>query len=178
MPPWSLPRLFRNDCMLLWKKIVKITYFILSLLICRIKTLCYLKTEDSCGNLCDKRLSCGEHFCREGRYYIKLNHSIVCHRGDCKPCDIKFNVFCFCGRETQERDSKKKYSCGRPCTKFYIYLILFLGNRMQTCLHVCRSMCHDGPCSNCKEKCNKVFSCGHHCERSTLYITILISSLS
>ena len=41
----------------------------------------------SCGNICDKRLSCGNHSCAN-----------VCHPGPCTPCAERETVKCYCGK--------------------------------------------------------------------------------
>ena len=41
----------------------------------------------SCGNTCDKKLSCGKHSCMS-----------VCHPGPCTPCAERELVKCYCGK--------------------------------------------------------------------------------
>lgn len=41
----------------------------------------------SCGNVCDKKLFCGKHFCTN-----------VCHSRSCTPCAEREVVKCYCGK--------------------------------------------------------------------------------
>lgn len=49
----------------------------------------------SCGNICDKKLSCGKHSCTD-----------VCHSESCKPCVVREVVKCYCGK------AETDVSCG------------------------------------------------------------------
>ncbi|KAI0064980.1 hypothetical protein BV25DRAFT_1799680 [Artomyces pyxidatus] len=45
----------------------------------------------SCGELCGKMLSCGNHACAD-----------ICHEGDCTPCQVREIARCWCGKEEKE----------------------------------------------------------------------------
>jgi transcriptional repressor NF-X1 len=49
------------------------------------------RAEMSCGETCNRKLSCGNHTC-----------SKVCHPGDCGPCEVKVASKCWCGKEERE----------------------------------------------------------------------------
>ena len=51
--------------------------------------------ELSCGQVCGRRLGCGNHTCQD-----------ICHTGKCSPCQIREKARCYCGKEERE------LSCG------------------------------------------------------------------
>ena len=88
----------------------------------------------SCGGICGKPLSCGNHFCQE-----------VCHPGPCRPCAVQAEMTCYCGKRTELRPCSDRsrdpqgFSCGAVCDR-----TLACGN------HRCQSVCHPGPCRPCQ----------------------------
>ncbi|CAK7214881.1 FKBP12-associated protein [Sporothrix bragantina] len=44
-----------------------------------------------CGKPCNRKLDCGEHFCKA-----------PCHAGDCAPCIVPVSSRCFCGKQQQD----------------------------------------------------------------------------
>ena len=91
----------------------------------------------SCGTVCGKLLSCGNHNC-----------DLVCHSGDCGECKLSPSVVksCFCGEQEitpEERSSclDPIPSCGSICAKELV------------CGHKCPAICHPGPdCPPCPQQ--------------------------
>ena len=76
----------------------------------------------SCGELCEKTLSCQLHKCEK-----------TCHEGDCPPCPKKQVSSCHCGKKEEERNCGEEYSCAAVC------------NRLLNCeVHRCPKVCHEG----------------------------------
>eukprot|EP01083_Nonionella_stella_P094498 265140_1 len=116
-----------------------------------------------CTQLCDKLLKCGNHRCES-----------TCHHGECKPCDIKTEQECFCGKNktlkacgtgvqltikvVDDEEEKEmivfKYSCHKKCDKD-----LSCGN------HRCTLTCHNGSCSVCPRRIEEPTRCS--CSKST-----------
>ena len=102
---------------------------------------------NSCGKLCGRKLNklC-DHFCE-----------LVCHSGNCPPCD-KTRVFtCYCDKTATEFRcseilSKNALSCGQKCQK-----------SLNCGTHKCELLCHDGKCSPCQV--TEETTC--HCEKVT-----------
>ena len=115
-----------------------------------------------CDSVCNKRLSCGLHFCKQ-----------KCHPGDCQSCEVTFEQTCFCGRsgltalpcnaaptsqpetEMSEMEFKEHslhnratYSCGAIC-----------GNKLGCDSHTCKLPCHFGNCEDCELLPEKVSHC-------------------
>lgn len=63
-------------------------------------------TKYSCGELCERILSCGNHKC-----------SKVCHDGDCEPCKLAPEriTFCPCGQTKLEEGSRNSCLDSIPC---------------------------------------------------------------
>jgi len=92
----------------------------------------------TCGELCNKPLSCGKHFCEE-----------VCHGGPCKKCEVTSEVYCFCGKNSEIREcGDEDFSCKDVCGK-----TLDCGN------HKCKAVCHSGPCAECPYTPEKMTTC-------------------
>lgn len=83
--------------------------------------VCGDMNKRTCGNKCEKKLSCGSHFCEK-----------PCHDGDCPPCPkIAMNT-CHCGKTDEERPCGQTFSCGGIC------------NRFLNCeVHRCVKLCHE-----------------------------------
>ncbi|KAI3630366.1 hypothetical protein MIR68_011801 [Amoeboaphelidium protococcarum] len=71
-----------------------------------------LLEQKSCGQQCDKMLSCGKHKCQKS-----------CHAGNCGPCSVTYNVKCYCGQSAKDvlcvsgglGQQLLPYQCGRTC---------------------------------------------------------------
>ncbi|KAL6545604.1 NF-X1-type zinc finger protein nfxl1 [Orobanche gracilis] len=130
-----------------------------------------VKGEDgvfSCGLICENRLDCDNHDCRE-----------TCHPGACGECELLPGRIqtCCCGKMALNED---RYSCLDPiptCSE--------ICGKILTCgLHSCENVCHSGVCSPClvlvTQKCrcgstsrtvecyktineNEKFTCDRHC---------------
>ncbi|XP_026813694.1 protein shuttle craft-like isoform X1 [Rhopalosiphum maidis] len=134
----------------------------------------------SCGNLCEKKLSCENHLCQK-----------ICHVGQCDPCIALSVNRCPCGKRlltenelgTRTLCTQPIPTCDLPCGK-----PLECGPPENP--HLCEQKCHEGPCVRCelktkyvckcgsrskeikcnsvtseltcKKKCNKMMSCGKH----------------
>jgi len=108
-----------------------------------------LSTPHSCSNSCSRHRACG-HPC-----------PLPCHPGPCPPCRITRQLPCHCGKQTismrcsHALASKSpsmpvvNLSCERQCQKR-----LSCGN------HVCKEICHGGPCTPCAVKQTARCWCG------------------
>ncbi|XP_060521136.1 NF-X1-type zinc finger protein NFXL1 [Cylas formicarius] len=93
----------------------------------------------SCGNRCDKTLSCGKHNCPE-----------LCHPGECKPCSKKSIQKCMCQSQQKLRDcASPVWQCDKICGK-----LLDCGN------HRCQEVCHGGVCESCALSKPRTCPCG------------------
>ncbi|EDQ88887.1 uncharacterized protein MONBRDRAFT_37362 [Monosiga brevicollis MX1] len=96
-------------------------------------------TPHSCGEACDRLLSCGQHRCL-----------MLCHPGKCLKCPrLLPDTPCFCGRQrTSRRCGNVAYSCGERC-----------GQKLP-CGHACELTCHEGPCPPCPRRSQRACRCG------------------
>lgn len=93
---------------------------------------CVSKMSDlKCDQICNKPLGCGKHFCEK-----------TCHYGECDPCEVIYDVKCFCGKETRtDLICSKKielFSCEQKCSKM-----------LSCAFHTCIDPCHPGGCGQC-----------------------------
>ncbi|XP_015070225.1 NF-X1-type zinc finger protein NFXL1 [Solanum pennellii] len=107
------------------------------------------KSVLTCGQQCGKLLDCGRHRCEQ-----------TCHVGSCGHCQIVVDAYCFCKKKTEsllcgdmgvKGDIKMEdgvFSCNSVCGKK-----LSCGN------HICRELCHPGPCGDCALLPSKVKAC-------------------
>ncbi|KAK6795671.1 hypothetical protein RDI58_009126 [Solanum bulbocastanum] len=107
------------------------------------------KSVLTCGQQCGKLLDCGRHRCEQ-----------TCHVGPCGHCQIVVDAYCFCKKKTEsvlcgdmgvKGDIKMEdgvFSCNSVCGKK-----LSCGN------HICRELCHPGPCGDCALLPSKVKAC-------------------
>lgn len=107
------------------------------------------KDAQSCGQQCDRPLSCGRHECQQ-----------TCHEGACEPCGVVFEARCFCGQREESLQCWQVeppgiidleggvYSCEMQCPK-----MLPCGN------HMCRNKCHPGACGDCELSPSVVRTC-------------------
>eukprot|EP00708_Paratrimastix_pyriformis_P002001 GAFH01000739.1.p1 GENE.GAFH01000739.1~~GAFH01000739.1.p1 ORF type:complete len:944 (-),score=111.94 GAFH01000739.1:798-3548(-) len=94
----------------------------------------------SCGQRCDKLLSCGQHRCQT-----------PCHPGPCKACEHREEAICFCGQTRREMPcgtALTGFGCGSPCPK-----LMSCGN------HPCPRLCHEGPCPVCPTDVTVIATC-------------------
>ncbi|KAK8792799.1 hypothetical protein WA158_004963 [Blastocystis sp. Blastoise] len=100
----------------------------------------------SCGEICNKPLSCGHHQCQ-----------FICHSGECPPCPLLPPRKCFCGKKIFDIPCNiPTPSCGQICGK-----ILSCGVPS----HTCSFTCHNGECAPCTEMVTVRCRCGR-CEGS------------
>eukprot|EP00002_Diphylleia_rotans_P007576 TRINITY_DN1720_c0_g1_i1.p1 TRINITY_DN1720_c0_g1~~TRINITY_DN1720_c0_g1_i1.p1 ORF type:complete len:1501 (+),score=227.76 TRINITY_DN1720_c0_g1_i1:207-4709(+) len=103
------------------------------------KTLQCASPPFSCGQTCDRVLSCGVHKC-----------SLACHEGPCPPCGHKMMRVCLCGKvEAIAACSKEVMRCDKKC-----------GRRLPCGNHVCQEVCHKGQCSPCPLTGPRICPCG------------------
>ncbi|KAI0711295.1 hypothetical protein C8Q76DRAFT_623360 [Earliella scabrosa] len=92
--------------------------------------------ELSCGELCGRKLGCGNHVCQD-----------VCHPGKCSPCPIREKARCYCGKEERE------LGCGEGDTKECAVL-----QNESLDQWIGRFAC--------EKTCERPFDCGiHHCKK-------------
>ena len=101
----------------------------------------------ACQSKCDKMLNCSLHEC-----------GVVCHMGECAPCNIDVEQRCYshsetrtvkCGsKEFNESADKSFYKCETKCNR-----VLECGN------HNCSESCHEGPCKPCSLLPSKLNKC-------------------
>lgn len=93
----------------------------------------------SCGNKCNKLLSCKSHKCES-----------ICHENDCPPCSFTSIQPCLCGAEKTKRPcNDTKWQCNRVCNKLY------------GCgFHKCEKVCHAGECGLCPNSGLRSCPCG------------------
>ncbi|KAI0711152.1 hypothetical protein C8T65DRAFT_776732 [Cerioporus squamosus] len=99
--------------------------------------------ELSCGELCGRMLSCGNHTCQD-----------VCHPGKCSPCPIREKARCYCGKEEKELGCGEgepkachdqwvgRFACEKTCERPF-----------DCGIHHCKKSCHppsvtSPPCPN------------------------------
>ncbi|KAK8455231.1 hypothetical protein SEVIR_4G111000v4 [Setaria viridis] len=113
-------------------------------------------TPVTCGRPCERMLPCRRHRCEK-----------VCHTGPCGDCAVVISARCFCGKKNEAllcgdmvvkgklSEEDGVFSCSEPC------------GRMLTCgNHVCKDMCHPGPCGECELMPGKITTC--HCGKTRL----------
>ncbi|GBF94871.1 hypothetical protein Rsub_08114 [Raphidocelis subcapitata] len=92
----------------------------------------------SCSAVCGKPLECG-HAC-----------PLVCHEGDCAPCELVGSFRCQCGAEAKQAPcAQRAWQCGRVC-----------GAPLSCGRHACGRACHAGPCGGCALEGRRVCPCG------------------
>ena len=98
----------------------------------------------TCGDTCDKLLTCGEHRCLER-----------CHAAPCPAaCRAPVPKTCSCGR------LEKTVPCCEPLR------CEFRCRRTRNCgRHVCRARCCDGDCPPCSEvRARSIFALDRWCQ--------------
>ncbi|KAG6549717.1 hypothetical protein Mapa_008697 [Marchantia paleacea] len=104
----------------------------------------------SCGGRCSKILSCGNHECQE-----------KCHPGPCGECEVSPAMLqtCPCGKKKLQelvgtgrpriKCTDPVPTCGQGCCKV-----------LPCKVHVCRDLCHSGPCPPCRVPVEQKCRCG------------------
>ncbi|XP_064481964.1 NF-X1-type zinc finger protein NFXL1-like [Ornithodoros turicata] len=93
----------------------------------------------SCGNVCKKRLSCGQHSCEQ-----------ICHGGECQPCSKESRQKCSCGSSVQLRPcASPRWQCNKVC-----------GRPLSCGHHSCEVICHSGSCGSCPKAGARSCPCG------------------
>ncbi|RNA28661.1 NF-X1-type zinc finger NFXL1 [Brachionus plicatilis] len=94
----------------------------------------------TCGDTCDKNLSCNIHKCANR-----------CHYGPCEQCRQLVTKKCRCGSKEKLLPCHMEFTCELKCS------------RLKNCgKHKCNKKCCDGNCSSCEQICNKMLSCKNH----------------
>ncbi len=145
----------------------------------------------SCGEVCGKKLGCGEHACQS-----------PCHAGECAPCAVEKIQKCYCGAsatpmrcgegtpETStslggnnswqgfwscDRACERKFdcnvhTCSRSCHPLSAESAICPRSPAQVTTCPCgrepitdRASCED-PIPTCGRTCDKLLPCGHQCE--------------
>ncbi|XP_068158550.1 NF-X1-type zinc finger protein NFXL1 isoform X2 [Drosophila tropicalis] len=107
---------------------------------------------DTCGDTCQKILSCGQHTCTQR-----------CHRGPCNSCLVTTRKKCRCGLHEKELPCSKEFTCDTKC------------KQVRDCgKHACNRKCCGDQCLPCEKICGKPLSCNKHkcqsvCHRGPCY---------
>nr|CAB3467686.1 unnamed protein product [Digitaria exilis] len=113
-------------------------------------------TPVTCGRPCERMLPCKRHRCEK-----------VCHTGPCGDCSVLISARCFCGKKNETllcgdmvvkgklSEDDGVFSCSELC-----------GHTLSCGNHVCKDMCHPGPCGECELMPGKVTTC--HCGKTRL----------
>ncbi|KAK9460397.1 uncharacterized protein V1516DRAFT_676525 [Lipomyces oligophaga] len=104
-----------------------------------------------CNNVCGRAFDCGKHFCEQ-----------ECHSQDLEftHCSMSPDVVltCPCGKHSiEEILGHQRNDCTDPiptCTDVCLKTL--------PCGHVCKRLCHSGPCGSCLEKVTVPCVCGHN----------------
>ncbi|XP_020090548.1 NF-X1-type zinc finger protein NFXL1 [Ananas comosus] len=114
------------------------------------------KTPLTCGQRCNRPLSCARHLCDK-----------MCHTGECGPCQVVIAASCFCKKKIEAvlcgdmavkgelDDTEGVFSCDAVCGR-----ALSCGN------HTCPEKCHPGTCGECNLLPQKITTC--HCGKTRL----------
>ncbi|KAH8315852.1 hypothetical protein KR067_011340 [Drosophila pandora] len=98
------------------------------------------EAEETCGDTCQKLLSCGQHTCTQR-----------CHRGPCISCPVRTKKKCRCGLHEKELPCSKEFTCETKC------------KQMRDCgKHACNRKCCGDQCPPCEKICGKQLSCNKH----------------
>ncbi|KAH8296583.1 hypothetical protein KR054_008304 [Drosophila jambulina] len=98
------------------------------------------EAEETCGDTCQKLLSCGQHTCTQR-----------CHRGPCISCPVRTKKKCRCGLHEKELPCSKEFTCETKC------------KQIRDCgKHACNRKCCGDQCPPCEKICGKQLSCNKH----------------
>nr|XP_009857509.1 zinc finger protein isoform X1 [Ciona intestinalis] len=94
----------------------------------------------SCGEKCNKLLSCKRHRCLR-----------TCHSGECDTCGQISEKSCICGKKSGMKPcAEPLWSCGEVC-----------GKQLACGFHHCEKVCHkDGECGDCPRAGVRTCPCG------------------
>ncbi|XP_055372263.1 protein shuttle craft [Condylostylus longicornis] len=108
------------------------------------------KKTYSCGKLCGKDLTCGNHKCKD-----------ICHKGDCRPCKMipELITSCPCGKMAIAKDERKSCLDPIPVCTGICGKTLKCGSPSKP--HLCVSKCHVGNCPPCNKQTAVKCRCGH-----------------
>jgi len=108
----------------------------------------------SCGNICNRLLECGNHFC-----------SKQCHSGPCELCKYlpQIVVYCHCKQTALSdilapEESRKSCLDPIPCCDKICGKMLQCGSHGNE--HYCNRKCHAGPCNSCDGITTVTCRCG------------------
>ncbi|XP_047332849.1 NF-X1-type zinc finger protein NFXL1 [Impatiens glandulifera] len=122
-----------------------------------ITTRCFdRKSVLTCGNKCQKLLSCLRHRCES-----------ICHVGDCDPCEVGINASCFCNKVTEEILCGDMFLKGELPYESGVFSCNSLCGRKLGCgNHDCDEICHPGSCGTCALLPGNVSAC--YCGKTAL----------
>lgn len=93
----------------------------------------------SCGKICDKLLSCGQHKCSQ-----------PCHGDDCETCPYQSKQKCMCSKESSLRPcASPEWQCNKVCNK-----------KFSCGFHNCEKICHKDSCGECPRALSRYCPCG------------------
>ncbi|KAJ1438677.1 Zinc finger, NF-X1-type [Sesbania bispinosa] len=98
----------------------------------------------SCGSNCGKKLSCGNHICRE-----------ICHPGNCGECEFLPSRVktCCCGKTRLEEERQSCLDAIPTCSQV-------CGKLLHCGTHTCKETCHVGECPPCLVLVSQKCRCG------------------
>lgn len=92
-----------------------------------------METPHSCGSVCQKDRGEGcKHPC-----------IVLCHPGPCPECNAMVNKSCDCGK------TKQLVKCGQSTP---VKCSSICDRQLNCGKHLCKALCHAGPCEKCEEK--------------------------
>ncbi|CAM6104714.1 unnamed protein product [Calypogeia fissa] len=115
----------------------------------------------SCASPCSRILSCGNHKCEE-----------KCHPGQCGECELAPSKLetCPCGKKKLQelvangRGRKSCLDAVPTCSQG-------CGKLLPCALHLCRDLCHAGPCPPCKVPVEQKCRCGSTSRSVACYVS-------
>lgn len=108
------------------------------------------KHNYSCGKICGRDLSCGDHKCKD-----------CCHSGECKPCKLSPEMVtsCPCGKMPVVKSQRTSCLDPIPVCEGICGKTLRCGKAANP--HHCTSKCHLGNCPPCNKQTAVKCRCGH-----------------
>eukprot|EP01060_Flectonema_neradi_P035543 TRINITY_DN6575_c0_g1_i1.p1 TRINITY_DN6575_c0_g1~~TRINITY_DN6575_c0_g1_i1.p1 ORF type:complete len:648 (+),score=72.07 TRINITY_DN6575_c0_g1_i1:49-1992(+) len=100
----------------------------------------YKQATYSCGEICGKKLGCGNHTCK-----------LPCHFGDCGECDLLPEKVTHCGCGKTDLTKIPSARVRSSCTDLIPTCSLPCGKVLE-CAHKCTSKCHSGDCPECQQQ--------------------------
>ncbi|XP_023231990.1 NF-X1-type zinc finger protein NFXL1-like [Centruroides sculpturatus] len=111
----------------------------------------------SCGKICDKLLSCGQHKCSQS-----------CHGDDCETCPHQSNQKCMCGKELCLRPcASPEWQCNTVSSLQKMALARTYHTLLRNPLEIDEhylfvTTCCDGNCPPCEQLCGRTLNCKNH----------------